>query len=120
MNEMLDKVLPLLQSFATSLGVTVARLMEILTVRARIEGGLQTVLGYMAGMAGIVVFICMFRNPVYDGPGDLSESTVAKRAVGCGALIIAVLAFSYATTTGLVQYLTPEATAVQQLLEILR
>ncbi len=114
--EIAKQVTDLLRDFAQQLGVTVGELYRVLTVRAAYEGVVYSVWLAVTGAVLITVGIIMTYKGWDDCDGDGPSGSVV---LGVLASIVGIIVL-FQVPGYLIQAMSPEATAVQQLLRVLR
>ena len=123
MEETTKEITALLRDLAAQIGVTVQELYRVLTERALYEGVVYTsisaVLAAVLLSLGLRLLYAAVYKPDLDDNGKYTDSTGAKFAIGTIFLVACVIAF-YATGEHLIQALTPEASAVHELLRTIR
>lgn len=123
--EVVTQVADLLRDFASQLGVTTAQVYEVLTKRAAVEGAIYaaalTASTILLGSIGFGLIYTAFKNPKVDGRYgvQLSDESGTKIGIGCVACFIACVCALFVPGS-IIQMLTPEATAVEQLLRVIR
>ena len=125
MQDTTNQVVDLLRDFAAQIGVTTAQVYEVLTKRAYVEGVAYVVLESIIFLVTCTVGAKLIHSGStaekadYYGGQKMTDEAAFKVIGGIIALILAILTTSVIPSS-VVQMLTPEATAVEQLLRVVK
>lgn len=127
MEQSIDKIIQLLRELAVQLGVTTQEVYQVLTERAFVDGVVNTVFSAVIAVSGFVVGLKLlisvwrrhesFINEY--GRSEWTDGTVARAVVG-GACTVAGLLATGCIPGYVIQLITPQATALQEIMRLLK